>query len=167
VTRHYFATASAQLRFAGILVCISSMLAMPYLAAAQETSAGAITIAHPWARATPPGAKVGGGYFTVTNNSDQPDRLVSLSATIADHGEVHEMSVTNGIMSMRELANGLTIPAHSSVELAPGSFHVMFIGLNQPLKQGEHFSSTLTFEKAGPVNIEFTVESIGAMKPSP
>jgi copper(I)-binding protein len=155
------------LRFGAALMGVCAILAVPELAAAQETSAGAITIAQPWARATPPGAKIGGGYFTLINNGDQADRLVSLSTGISDRAEVHEMSMRDGIMSMRELTDGLAVPAHGSVELKPGSFHVMFVGLIQPLKQGEHFSTTLTFEKAGPVTVEFAVESIGAMKPNP
>ncbi len=134
---------------------------------AQETSAGPITIIHPWARATPPGARVGGGYLIVTNKGDQPDRLVSLTSEVSERAEVHEMSMKDGVMSMRELEGGLPIPAHGSVELKPGSFHVMFFGLKQPLRQGSHFSTTLSFEKAGPVTVDFDIEPIGATKPSP
>jgi periplasmic copper chaperone A len=146
---------------------LGAILMMADFAAAQDTSIGSIAIAHPWARATPPGAKVGGGYFNLTNTGDQPDRLMSLTAGISDHAEVHEMSMKDGIMSMRELPAGLAVPAHGTVELKPGSFHVMFVGLKQPLKQGDHFSGTLTFEKAGSVTVDFVVESIGAMKPGP
>ncbi|WP_020174720.1 copper chaperone PCu(A)C [Methyloferula stellata] len=154
-------------RLAAALLGLCAILALPAPADAQATSAGSITIAQPWARATPPGAKIGGGYFTLINNGDQTDRLVSLSTGISDRAEVHEMSMKDGIMSMRELADGLAVPAHGSVELKPGSFHVMFVGLKQPLKQGEHFPATLTFEKAGPVTVEFAIKSIGAMKPDP
>lgn len=164
---HPIMTGSIRRRCAAALMGLCAIIAMPELAAAQDTSAGSITITQPWARATPPGAKIGGGYFTLINNGDQADRLVSLSTGISDRAEVHEMSMKDGIMSMRELTNGLAVPAHGSVELKPGSFHVMFVGLKQPLKQGEHFSTTLTFEKAGPVTVEFAIESIGAAKPNP
>lgn len=140
----------------------------PRPAGAQAASAGFHhTIAEPWARATPPGAKTGGGYFTLINNGDQADRLVSLSTGISDRAEVHEMSMKDGIMSMRELTDGLAVPAHGSVELKSGSFHVMFVRLKQPLKQGGHFSATLTFEKAGPVTVDFAIKSISPIKPDP
>lgn len=131
-------------------------------ALAHDYKAGALKIGHPWSRATPAGAKVGGGYLSIENTGTVADRLVSVSASFSGRVEVHEMAVANGIMTMRPLDAGLVIPAGGKVELKPGGFHIMFMDLKQPLKQDERLKGVLTFEKAGPVEVEFKVESIGA-----
>ena len=122
---------------------------------------GDLEIGHPWSRATPVGAKVAGGYFTITNKGSTPDRLLSISTDISDKAELHEMSVKDGVMTMRPVAGGLEIPAGGKVALAPGGYHLMFIGLKRQPKQGETFSATLTFEKAGTVSVDFAVEGMG------
>jgi periplasmic copper chaperone A len=130
--------------------------------AAHEFKLGSITIADPWARATPPGAQVGGGYFTIKNGGAEPDRLVSATAEIAGRSELHEMAVVGGVMKMRPLDKGVEIPAGGSVEFDPSAYHVMFVQLKKPLKKGETFSGTLTFEKAGKVDVTYVIGSIGA-----
>ncbi|WP_421916242.1 copper chaperone PCu(A)C [Mesorhizobium sp.] len=130
---------------------------------AHEFKVGDLEIEHPWSRATPAGAKVAGGYFTVTNKGSAPDRLVSISSDVSDKAELHQMSVKDGVMTMRPVAEGLEIPAGGKVALAPGGYHLMFIGLKRQPKQGEKFAATLTFEKAGPVTVDFAVEGMGEM----
>ncbi|RRH93881.1 copper chaperone PCu(A)C [Mesorhizobium tamadayense] len=128
---------------------------------AHEFKAGDLEIGHPWSRATPPGAKVAGGYFSVTNKGSSPDRLLSISSEISDKAELHEMGVKDGVMTMRPVSGGLEIPAGGKVELKPGGYHLMFVGLKRQPKQGEKFPATLTFEKAGGVTVEFAVEGMG------
>lgn len=130
---------------------------------AHEFKVGDLEIGHPWSRATPVGAKVAGGYFTITNKGSAPDRLVSISSDVSDKAELHEMSVKDGVMTMRPVAEGLEIPAGGKVALAPGGYHLMFIGLKRQPKQGEKFSAILTFEKAGTVTVDFAVEGMGEM----
>ena len=72
------------------------------------------------------------------------------------------MAVRDGIMTMRELADGVAVPAKGEAKLAPSGLHLMFMDLKRPLKQGETFAGTLTFEKAGELKVEFAVQSIGA-----
>ncbi|TGP23526.1 MULTISPECIES: copper chaperone PCu(A)C [unclassified Mesorhizobium] len=139
-----------------LLACVSG-------APAHEFKAGDLEIGHPWSRATPPGAKVAGGYFTVTNKGSSPDRLLSISSEISDKAELHEMGVKDGVMTMRPVSGGLEIPAGGKVELKPGAYHLMFVGLKRQPKQGEKFAATLTFEKAGSVSVEFAVEGMGEM----
>ena len=127
-----------------------------------EIKAGALTIEAPWTRATPAGAKVGGGYMKITNTGTEPDRLVGGSLPQAGRFEVHEMAVANGVMQMRVLSNGLEIKPGQSVELKPGGFHLMFMDLKEPLRQGAPLKGTLVFEKAGTVVVEFHVAPIGA-----
>ena len=128
-------------------------------ALAQEFKAGDIVIDKAWARATPKGAAVGAGYLTIHNNGVTPDRL---TGGAADFANVHEMSMVGGVMKMRELKDGLAIPAHGSVTLAPGGYHFMFTGLKAPLATGEVAKATLNFEHAGAVPVEFAVRPVGA-----
>jgi len=123
---------------------------------------GALKVTAPWTRATPGGAKIAGGYLTITNTGKEPDRLVSASTAVADHAEIHEMSMANGVMKMRPLADGLTIKPGETVALKPGGYHMMFMGLKQQLKQGDKLKATLVFAKAGKLDVTFTVGGIGA-----
>jgi copper(I)-binding protein len=134
---------------------------------AHEFKAGSITVEHPWSRATPGGAQVGAGYLTIQNEGDAPDRLVSATAEIAGRTQIHQMSMVDGVMKMRELTDGLPVPAKGSVTLEPNAYHLMFLDLKRPLKEGEEFSGTLTFEKAGTVDVTFEVEGTGAKAPEP
>ena len=133
-------------------------------ALAQEFKAGDIVIEKPWARATPKGAEVGGAYLTIENKGATPDRLTGGSADLATV-EVHETKSENGVMQMREVTGGLDIPAHGSVGLAPGGYHLMFTHLSQTFKNGETVKATLTFEHAGDVEVEFKVVGPGASGP--
>ena len=130
-------------------------------ALAQEFKAGVVVVEKPWARATPKGAEVGGGYLDIQNNGATPDRLTGGSADFATV-EIHQMKSENGVMEMRQLKDGLDIPAHGSVALSPGGYHLMFTHLTHPLTKGESIKATLNFEHAGPVEVEFSVMGIGA-----
>lgn len=123
---------------------------------------GTLKIGHPWTRATPKGADVAGGFMSINNTGETDDRLVAVSVAGVKKTEVHEMSMDNGMMKMRPLANGLVLPAGKTTVLKPGGFHVMMMGLSAPLIEGDYIKATLTFEKAGSVDIEFAVESQGA-----
>ncbi len=148
-------------RFGIAVFALCLLFAGLHGALAHEFKLGDIEIDHPWSRATPPGAKVAGGYFTITNNGGEADRLVSVTSDISDKAEVHEMTVKDGVMTMRPVEGGVEIPAGGKVELKPGGYHLMLMGLKQPAKEGESFPATLTFEKAGSVTVEFQVEGIG------
>lgn len=132
-------------------------------AAAQATDATpSISIKDAWIRATPNGAKVAGGYATITNTGGAGDRLVSASIPPAPNGEVHEMSMDGGIMRMRTLDKGLEIPPGGTITLQPSGYHIMFINPTAPLKEGETLAGTLTFEKAGTIPVTFAVAGMGA-----
>jgi hypothetical protein len=130
-------------------------------ALAQEFKAGDIVVEKPWARATPKGAEVASGYVTIQNKGATADRLTGGGANFATV-EIHQMKSENGVSQMRELKDGLDIPAHGSVGLSPGGYHLMFTHLTQPLTKGESVKATLNFEHAGPIEVEFNVVGIGA-----
>jgi copper(I)-binding protein len=136
-----------------------ALIAAP--AVAHDYEAGDLRIEHPWSRATPAAAQVASGYMVIRNVGSAPDRLVAISSDISAAAEVHSMSVDDkGVMTMRPVEGGLEIPAGGAVELKPGAWHVMFVGLKSPPKEGEPFAATLTFEKAGDVAVEFAVEGM-------
>lgn len=137
---------------------------LPVPATAHEVKVGDLVIEHPWARATPPGAEIGGGFVTIENHGKTADRLTGGSLDGAKEFQIHEMAMDNGVMKMRQLP-GLDIPAGGTVTLAPGGYHVMFVGLAKPLKQGTLVPGTLVFEHAGTVKVEFKVEAVGAKGP--
>lgn len=137
---------------------LSLWLAVP----AQAQDVGALKITAPWARATPKGASIGGGYMKIANTGSASDRLVGGSTDIAGRVEIHEMSMDNGVMKMRQLTKGIEVKPGQAIEFKPGGYHVMFVGLKKPLTQGEHVKATLQFEKAGKIDVDFTVEGIGA-----
>ena len=136
------------------------------LTGATVTTASGLVIEDAWARATPGGAKVAGGYVRVRNTGAEPDRLVGTAIPISGRGEVHEMSMDGGVMRMRPLENGLAIPPGAVVELKPGGLHLMFMDLSGGLKEGQSVKGSLTFERAGTVPVEFRVGGIGAQGPA-
>lgn len=157
----------AGLRNTPVAACLLSLtlvlvIAMTQALWAHEFKVGDLEIEHPWSRATPQGAKVAVGYLTVRNAAATPDRLVSATAEIAGKTELHEMAVdANGVMTMRPLPDGLEIPAGGETAFKPGGAHIMFMDLKRPVKEGDTFKGTLTFDKAGTVDVEFSVDAIG------
>lgn len=136
------------------------------IASAHEYNIGSLTIEYPWSRQTAPRAKTGAGYLTVINRERQDDRLMGGTTPVADRLEIHSMTMDRGIMRMRPVATGLPIPAGGKVELKPGGYHIMLIGLKAPLKKGDRIPAVLNFAKTGQVKVAFKVESIGASAPT-
>ena len=134
-------------------------------ARAEEVKAGDLVISQAWSRATPNGAKIGTGYFTIENKGTTADKLVGVSGEVSDKIEVHEMSMNNGVMKMRPVDGGLTIEPGKTVKLAPNGYHLMIMDLKSPLKQGGKVPVTLEFEKVGKVAVTLDVQGIGAQGP--
>jgi hypothetical protein len=134
-------------------------------ACATDYDLGTIHIAAPWSRATPKGATTGVGYMTITNKGTAPDRLTCVSAEGAAQCQIHTMTMEQGVMRMRPLADGLEIKPGETVELKPNGFHMMLTGLKQPLVEGKTEKATLKFQNAGTIDVEYPIEGIGAMSP--
>lgn len=128
----------------------------------EEYHVGDLTITAPFTRATLPNAPVAGGFLTVTNTGAEDDRLVAVSSEAAGHSELHEMAMEGDVMKMRELVDGLTIPAGETVALKPGGYHIMFMELQHSLEEGHTVSVTLTFEKAGEIDIPLLIGTSNA-----
>lgn len=137
------------------------LAAMPMLAVAHDYTQGDLKIDHPWSRPTPPGTPMGVGYLTITNTGDSGVTLTGAETPRAGHVSIHESSMSNGVMSMKPLKQGLTIPAGKTVELKPHSYHLMLEKLPEPLAEGERIPLTLQFNDGQTVQVELTVEPLG------
>ncbi len=135
------------------------------VATAHEYEAGGITVAHPWARATPGGTTTGAAYFEIKAADGRADTLVSASSPLAGRVEVHTHTQEDGVMKMRRL-DALPIAAGSSVVLGPAGHHLMLFDLKQPLKEGDLIPVTLVFEKSGTITLDVSVERAGAKGPN-
>ena len=132
----------------------SSLLALGLITGAQ--AADSLAFSNAWVRATPPNAKVAGGFVEIRNAGKSADRLVSASSDVAERVEIHEMKMAGEVMQMRQLTEGLAIPAGQSVQLKPGSYHLMLMAPKKPIAEGQKVTITLVFEKAGKRAVEFT-----------
>lgn len=143
------------------ILAFAAGLAVASTALAQPTQ---LEVDNAWAGASPGKAENGAAYVTIT--SPTADRLVSASTPVAKKAELHTMSMQGMVMKMRPIA-GVDIPASQPVSLKPGGEHIMLMGLNEPLREGQSFPLTLDFEKAGPRTVTVTVEKAGAKGPGP
>jgi periplasmic copper chaperone A len=148
-----------------ILLAIALLLSAGN-AVAGDYSIGSIQVGNPWTRATPKGSAVAGAYMTISNKGTVSDRLVGGSSAVAGQFEVHSMVMEQGVAKMRPVEGGLEIKPGETVELKPGGFHVMLTGLKQPLEKGQKVKGMLEFERAGKVDIEYTVEALGVSAPA-
>jgi len=130
--------------------------------AGAPVTVGELEITGAFTRATLPNAPVGGGYLTITNKGAVDDRLVSVSTPAAGTSQIHEMKMEGDVMKMNALPDGLVIPAGGSVALEPGGYHLMFMDLVGPLVEGRSITVTLTFEKAGTVDVVLPIGSPAA-----
>jgi len=148
---------------AGLILFTGSELSP---ASAQETrQVGAIEVSLPWARATAPRMQAGAAFVTLYNTGSEDDRLIAAAAPVADVVELHTHLMDGDIMRMRPV-DDIPLPAGETVRLKPGGLHIMMIGLTERLVEGTDFPLTLTFEKAGRLEITVPVEAIGAPGPS-
>jgi Uncharacterized protein conserved in bacteria len=144
----------------------AATLAFALPAQAHDITVGPLQLNGPFTRATLPNAPVAGGFFTIVNTGTEDDRLVSAASDIARETQIHEMALEGDVMRMRQLADGIPIPAGQTVVLAPGGYHIMFMGLNRALSEGETVPVTLKFEKAGEVLLDLHVEAVAADAPA-
>ena len=147
------------------LSLVAMAVAAPVAVQAADYKVGSLEIVQPWSRATPPTAQAAGGFLTITNKGTTPDRLIAVRGAAADKVEIHEMKMDGNVMRMRELEKGLEIPPGATVELKPGSFHIMFMGLKAPFTKDAKVPITLVFEKAGSIDVDLVVQAMGAQPP--
>ncbi|MDP1738576.1 MAG: copper chaperone PCu(A)C [Caulobacter sp.] len=139
-----------------VLALALALLVTPAVYAAAATAG--ITVSDAWSRPAAQGGN-GAGYATLANRAAKADTLVAASSPVAQRIEIHESMIMGGQAMMHPRPGGLAIPANGAASLKPGGWHLMLMGLKQPLKAGETFPVTLTFKKAGKVEVVFTVRT--------
>ncbi|MHA1524433.1 MAG: copper chaperone PCu(A)C [Alphaproteobacteria bacterium] len=150
-------------KFMALFAILASLAtAWPLGASAGSQAHQAIAVQDIWARATATLAKVGGAYMTIRNSGNNADKLIGVASPVCAHAGLHQSLMENDIMKMRAV-DAIEIPAGGMVMLKPGGYHIMLMGLTKPLKQGETFPITLTFEKFGDVNFVVKIMKPGAM----
>ncbi|MBK6636514.1 MAG: copper chaperone PCu(A)C [Rhodocyclaceae bacterium] len=127
-------------------------------ALASQFAVAEVKVADAWVRATVPAQKATGAFMTLT--ADKATRLIAASSAAAEVTEVHEMAMTDGIMTMRHLEKGLELPAGKAVELKPGGYHVMLMGLKAPVKEGSTVPLTLSLQDADGKSRTVAVEAV-------
>jgi len=145
---------------------VLAALVVASVAAGCSSGSASIVVADPWARASSATASAGAAYMKIENTGSAADALIGASSPAATTAEVHETlamgspapgaSGDGGMMGMRPIAR-LEIPAGGSVELKPGSYHIMLIGLKHDLKPGDTIEITLKFERVGEIKVTATV----------
>jgi periplasmic copper chaperone A len=129
------------------------------IAHAHGATAGDVSIGHPYATPSVPGANNGAAYIaTLENTGKQPDRLLRVSTPVAARTELHTMSMDDGVMRMREV-DAIAVAPGTPVKMRPGQgYHIMLMGLKKPLKEGESFPMTMEFERGGKVEVKVVVQ---------
>lgn len=151
----------AKAAFAAVLLIVT-----PAFAHNGVVHLGPLNISAPFSRATLPNAPVGGGFFTIENTGTQADRLLSVTSPAAADVQIHEMSMQGDVMKMRPLPDGIELPPGQTIVLAPGGYHLMFMQLAAPFVEGQTVPVTLTFEKAGTVELALPVLGAAADAPA-
>ena len=132
--------------------------------ACETFTLGDLTIEHAWSRATIGADRPGVFYVEIKNNGSADDALVGISTSAAGMPMLHETVVTDGIASMPH-AMSIPVPAGQNVQLAPGGYHGMLMGLTTALQEGDSFPLTLTFQNAGEITVPVEVLSMRAEGP--
>ncbi len=124
-----------------------------------EYALGKLKIAHPWTRPAPAGSATAVGYFKVTNEGATPDRLVAVSSTAAERVEIHQTTMTGGVMRMAKVTEGVAIAPGQTLSFEPGSYHLMLVKPRNAFVKGDHIPLSLTFQKAGRADVQLMVQT--------
>jgi hypothetical protein len=142
------------------VLAIAASWALP--ASSHEIKFGNLIIVHPWARPLPDTPDVLAGYLKIINTGKEDDRLIGATAEIAGSAEFEDMNMDNGVMKTSVVSGGIPIPVGKTVALTSKSLHIMFLNVKSQPMEGTEFKGTLTFEKAGTIDIDFEVGEMAA-----
>ena len=123
-----------------------------------------LSVVGPYVRLAPPGARVTGAFMTIRNTSDKAIQLVKADSSAAKVTELHNHINDNGVMRMRQVKS-ISVPAKGEVQLKPGSYHVMLIDMQVPIKEGDTVAITLEFSDGGTKTVQAPVKNLMAEMP--
>ena len=147
-----------------LLLAAALILSAPAVMACETVTIGDLTIEHAWSKATIGAGRPGVFYVEITNAGSVDDALIGIATPAAGMPMLHETVIKDGIASMPH-AMSIPVPAGQNVQLSPGGYHGMLMGLTTALKEGDSFPVTLSFEKAGEVTVNVDVLSLRAEGP--
>lgn len=139
-----------------LLLALACLMVSPTMA--QTYSLGDIGLSDTWIQEAPPRAPTLAGYVTLENSGSTDDRLIGIESAGVEKVELHTSVVTDGIARMAPMEGGLLLPAGQTVVLGEDGTHAMFINPPKPYRDGDEIAATLVFEKAGQIDVTFTVE---------
>ena len=129
------------------------------LATALPAMAGDIMVDDAYARSSAMSAKTGAAFMMIHNHGNAEDRLIGVASPAAKLVQLHtHKEDANGVMKMMHVEEGFALPADGMIKMQRGGHHVMFMGITEPFEQGDMIPLTLTFEKAGDMEIEVPVD---------
>ena len=135
------------------IISVVLMLAVVAAACGGSSSGGSgITVSDAWVRNPAIADQPGAAYLVIQNNGAAEDKLLSAESDVAKTIELHESMESGGMMQMSPVPD-IPVPANGKVELKPGGFHMMLMGLTRSLKIGDKVQLTLNFEKAGKIPV--------------
>ena len=149
------------MKLKNLIIALAVAALLPFTAAAHNHAN--LELAHSWIKQPIPGMQMTGGFITITNNGANDEQFIAVHSDIANKVELHTMVMVDGVMKMRAVENGWSIPAGETKALKPGSDHIMFIGLQQHIKEGDTITLQLEFKHAGKIEHSFKVQASGAM----
>jgi periplasmic copper chaperone A len=148
----------AALLTVGLAACGSGSTLVPVLLPVSSTAAGSLTVTGAWVRPAAAGADTA-AYFTIVNGAGKADALVGVSTTVARSAGLHRTMTDPSGMTGMQMTEQINVPSGGTVQLAPGGFHVMLVGVTAELKAGDQVVLQLAFEQAGIVKVTAEVRA--------
>ena len=133
-------------------------------AQAAEFKTGSIVVENPWARASVGNSGVAGAFLVIHNDGAAADKLTSVTVNEARNVMMHN-TVQDGEVMKMVMVDGIDVPAHGEATLKPGGYHIMLMGLKNPLKDGDTFPMILHFQNAGNLTVTVMVQKPSTMEP--
>jgi len=137
-----------------MLLAVFTLLGSLMMGCAPEGPA--VTVEDAWSRPSSSKVGVAGAFMTLKNSGREADQLIAARSDVARMVELHETVIENEVMKMQQVPE-IVVPARGEVVLKPGSFHIMLMGLNRDLNEGERIWLALEFASGTEIEVEAEV----------
>lgn len=143
-----------------ITLSLAATVMLTPLAMAHPTTQSSVVASHAWMRILP-GSLPAGGYVTLSNKGDKEQAMTGADSTAYKHVMLHHSTTESGVSHMRMIKQ-LPLPAHTTVKLAPGGYHLMFMHAKQPVKASDSVPVTLHFADGSTLKVTFLARPANA-----
>ncbi|MBA6295317.1 copper chaperone PCu(A)C [Colwellia sp. MB02u-9] len=142
-----------------LMIVVSSVFANVSLASENAK----LVVENGYARESIPGTSISSAYMTIKNLSAKNIRLIGAASAVSDRIEIHQHTMSDGLMRMRQ-RDYVEISAQNSTVFQPSGFHLMIFDLKQPLKAKENIIITLSFDDQSSIDVNYTVQGLKQKK---